>query len=110
MVLKRGGKPKNMNEEKNVAKPAIRKLVPRRYNTSRPIEKRPLSINKNRERIRDDSSPVKIMALGGLGEFGRNMFVIEYKNECIIIDMGLRFPEENMPGVDFIIPSIEYFS
>ncbi|MFA5230010.1 MAG: ribonuclease J [Candidatus Paceibacterota bacterium] len=99
-----------MNEEKTIAKPAIRKLVPRRYNATRPIAKRPLSINKNREQIREDISPVKIMALGGLGEFGRNMFVIEYKNECIIVDMGLRFPEENMPGVDFIIPSIEYFS
>ena len=99
-----------MNEEKNVIKPAVRKLVPRRYNNPRPIGKRPMPINKNRERIKEDSSPVKIMALGGLGEFGRNMFVIEYKNECIIVDMGLRFPEENMPGVDFIIPSIEYFT
>lgn len=99
-----------MNEEKNVTRPAIRKLVPRRYNPTRPVVKRPLAINKNRERIREDSNPVKIMALGGLGEFGRNMFVIEYKNECIIVDMGLRFPEENMPGVDFIIPSIEYFA
>jgi len=99
-----------MNEEKTMVKPTTRKLVPRRYNNPRSIGKRPLPINKNRERAKDDRNPVKIMALGGLGEFGRNMFVIEYKNECIIVDMGLRFPEENMPGVDFIIPSIEYFT
>lgn len=38
------------------------------------------------------------------------MHVLEYKNECIIVDAGLRFPEENMPGVDFIIPNIEYLA
>jgi ribonuclease J len=99
-----------MNEEKTISQPAVRKIVPRRYNTQRSVAKRPLPINKARERFNEDNNPVKIMALGGLGEFGRNMFIIEYKNECIIIDMGLRFPEENMPGVDFIIPSIEYFN
>jgi len=53
---------------------------------------------------------VKIIALGGLGEIGKNMTVFEYKNECVIIDMGLRFPEvEDMPGIDFIIPNIQYF-
>jgi len=99
-----------MEEEKNInTRPTIRKLVPRRYNNLKANPKRPLPINKTREKINEDNNPVKIMALGGVGEFGRNMFVIEYKNECIIVDMGLRFPEENMPGVDFIIPSIEYF-
>lgn len=52
--------------------------------------------------------PIKIIALGGLGEVGRNMTVIEYKDDCIILDMGLRFPEEDMPGIDFIIPNIQY--
>ncbi len=100
-----------MNEEKvDAAKAPVRKIVPRRYSNQHPAGKRPMSINKAKERISGDNNPVKIMALGGLGEFGRNMFVMEYKNECIIVDMGLRFPEENMPGVDLIIPSIEYFN
>mgnify|MGYP003805228997 CR=1 FL=1 len=53
---------------------------------------------------------VKIISLGGLGEVGRNMHLIEYKNQGIIIDLGLRFPEENMYGIDFIIPNIEYIT
>lgn len=51
---------------------------------------------------------IKIIALGGLGEVGRNMTLIEYNRKILIIDMGLRFPEETMPGIDFIIPNIEY--
>lgn len=48
------------------------------------------------------------MALGGLEEVGRNMTVVEYGNDIVIIDMGLQFPEEDMPGIDFIIPDITY--
>lgn len=51
---------------------------------------------------------LKIMVLGGLEEVGRNMTVIEYDKEIIIIDMGLMFPEEDMPGIDYIIPNISY--
>ncbi len=53
---------------------------------------------------------VRVFALGGLGEIGRNMYVIEYKNRIIIVDAGLRFPEEDMPGVDYIIPNIKYLT
>ncbi len=51
---------------------------------------------------------LRIIPLGGLGEVGRNMMLLEYKKDILIIDMGLRFPEENMPGIDFIIPNINY--
>ena len=51
---------------------------------------------------------LKIMVLGGLEEVGRNMTVLEYGDDIIIIDMGLQFPEENMPGIDYIIPDITY--
>lgn len=52
---------------------------------------------------------IKIIPLGGLGEIGKNMTVFEYKNQCLILDMGLRFPEEEeMPGIDYIIPNIDY--
>lgn len=50
---------------------------------------------------------VKFYALGGLEEVGRNMSVFEYKNEIIIFDAGLQFPEEDTPGIDYIIPNIE---
>ena len=48
------------------------------------------------------------MVLGGLEEVGRNMTVVEYNKEIIIIDMGLQFPEEDMPGIDYIIPNATY--
>jgi ribonuclease J len=51
---------------------------------------------------------LKIIVLGGLEEVGRNMTLIEYEREIIIIDMGLQFPEEDMPGIDYIIPNISY--
>jgi len=54
------------------------------------------------------TNPLRIMVLGGLEEVGRNMTVIEYNKEIIIIDMGLQFPEEDMPGIDYIIPDVTY--
>jgi ribonuclease J len=51
---------------------------------------------------------LRVMVLGGLEEVGRNMTMVEYDGEIIIIDMGLQFPEEDMPGIDYIIPNIEY--
>ena len=51
---------------------------------------------------------LKITPVGGLEEVGRNMTLFEYKGDIMIIDMGLQFPEEDMPGIDYIIPNIEY--
>jgi len=51
---------------------------------------------------------VRIMCLGGLEEVGRNCTLIEYKNDIILIDMGLQFPDDDMPGVDYIIPNMSY--
>lgn len=57
---------------------------------------------------RSNSGKLRVMVLGGLEEVGRNMTLIEYEKEIIIIDMGLQFPEEDMPGIDYIIPNISY--
>lgn len=51
---------------------------------------------------------LRIIPLGGLGEVGRNMMILEYRGAILIIDMGFRLPEEDMPGVDYIIPNISY--
>jgi len=48
------------------------------------------------------------MVLGGLEEVGRNCTLFEYGNEIIVIDMGLQFPEEDMPGIDYIVPNFDY--
>jgi len=57
---------------------------------------------------KDKEKVLKIIPLGGLGEVGRNMTLLEWKRKILIIDMGLRFPEEDMPGIDYIIPNIKY--
>jgi ribonuclease J len=51
---------------------------------------------------------LRVIPLGGLQEIGRNMTIFEYGQDIIIVDMGLQFPEEDMPGVDYIIPDISY--
>jgi ribonuclease J len=49
-----------------------------------------------------------IIPLGGLGEVGRNMTLLKYKGQILIIDMGFKMPGEDMPGIDYIIPDISY--
>ncbi len=67
--------------------------------------KRPAEIKAG---AKDSLNKLRVMTLGGLEEVGRNMTLIEYNKEIIVIDMGLQFPEEDMPGIDYIIPNISY--
>lgn len=53
-------------------------------------------------------STVRVIPLGGLGEIGRNMMVVEYDKSLIVIDAGLMFPENEMLGVDIVIPDMRY--
>ncbi len=57
---------------------------------------------------KEKKNTLKVMVLGGCEEVGRNMTVFEYENDILIVDMGLQFPEEDMPGIDYIIPDISY--
>lgn len=51
---------------------------------------------------------LRVIPLGGLGEVGRNMNILEYKDEILIVDAGFGFPENDQPGIDYNIPNIDY--
>ncbi len=51
---------------------------------------------------------LRVVPLGGFEEVGRNCMFFEYKNEIVIIDVGIQFPEEETPGIDYIIPNVSY--
>ena len=68
--------------------------------------------NNIKESIEQDfrfkKSKLKVIPLGGLEEIGKNITVFEYEDEIILVDCGLEFPEENMLGVDMVIPDVTY--
>ena len=51
---------------------------------------------------------LKIIPLGGLGEVGKNMMAYEFDGKIIVVDAGIMFPENDMLGIDYIIPDFEY--
>ena len=66
--------------------------------------------NAKLKQLRPDPEAVKIIPIGGVGEFGigKNMTIVEYKSEMILIDMGVLFAGDDYPGVNYLIPDIKY--
>ena len=98
-----------MEEKKeiNKRKPYARKNTntnkeakPRKTRTNKKIEPKGNSIFAK--------SKLKIIPLGGLHEVGKNITAFEYENEIIIVDCGISFPEDDMLGIDLVIPDITY--
>ncbi len=58
--------------------------------------------------LQGEGTKLRIAVIGGLEEIGRNCTMLEYGNDIILIDLGLQFPEEDMPGIDYIIPNMGY--
>ena len=100
--------PQTQKKKEAAKKPATKNA----YSKHKKGGKKPAAHQTRRANYKASSKAIgeklRIVPLGGCEEVGRNMTVFEYDNDIVIVDMGLQWPEEDMPGIDYIIPNIEY--
>ena len=107
-------KPQNKQQNKNTANKnqnvKTKKISkPFYYKKKKAAQSNNKDTNKSKEEKKIISAkPVKIAFLGGLNEVGKNITLFEYEDEIILLDCGLAFPDEDMPGIDLVIPDFTY--
>ena len=125
---KKGTKSTARTTKKPAGKPAVRKTTAKSaYNAAAPVKKQAPAVKtasaasneKNtrtahpaarakRQQREVRYTPVRFCALGGLNEIGKNLYVYECANDMFIVDCGLAFPDDEMPGVDLVVPDFTY--
>ncbi len=105
-----GASPLNLNQNKSFNRGHSRKT--NRSKNSRPRPRATIGsqqVNETKiELTPSKPNTLRIIPLGGCEEVGRNMTVFEYNQDIVLLDMGLQFPEEDMPGIDYVIPNTDY--
>jgi len=92
-------KVKNARDTKKTGEKKKRNYIPKKKKTNQ---------TKEQENIKFKKSKLKIIPLGGLLEIGKNITVFEYENDIVLVDCGLAFPEDDMLGIDLVIPDLAY--
>lgn len=90
--------------------------VDKKNNYNKPLKSKNTQVNtkkqyptrKNYRKTEPIKLPVKIIPLGGLGEIGKNITLYEYDGDMFLVDCGMSFPDEEMPGIDIVIPDFTY--
>ena len=100
-VPKKKGVQKQNKTKKSIKK--MQQVLPKKKTTKPQVAPKKQSVKQ----IKDEKS-LKIRFLGGVGEIGKNMTALEYGKDIIVIDAGITFPSDNMPGVDLVIPDVNY--
>ena len=97
-----------------------RRSSPKQGSGRRMSDRRPMVVERRNPKMgpspsafhgpqeKGNADAVRFVPLGGLEEVGRNCMFLEYKDEIVIIDVGLQFPEDETPGIDYIIPNTQY--
>lgn len=99
-----GGRGMRRINSRNEKKPSARRRHQKKeYRYRENQQERPPVIVKGPEK-----NQLRFLPLGGCGEVTRSMYVYEHEDDIVIVDMGLQFPDEDMPGIDYLIPNIEY--
>jgi len=93
----------NKNVKQNIkTKTANAKQSTKQSNSAKQVE------NKNNQPKKKTKGNLKVMFLGGIGEIGKNLTVFEYADDIIVVDCGLMFPDDEMLGIDLVVPDITY--